>query len=400
RSRLSKPQVEQLSIGRGLLVFVCFLRDATESTVDDIAKQVCGLRLLPAGNAESLTTVRGSDLPGDAAAHPALHPGAAKPKLLTLLNSATETRPDMSTFIARLLGPINKGHCAGGCGRGVGYLVIGTAKSNWYSARTLARRCWMPHGGGDGRTQGIAWPRPRTSPERGAAVILACRNLQKCHDVANHIRYRAMNAKSVREFVQRDLADARVDALVLNAGVMELSAKPTLSPMTGNYLLTRLMLEQGRLAPKSRIVFVTCKKALKGEVDWQRLNSLQNFDPEKSYAQSKLFQMMFVRQLSKRLAAEAQTVTVNAVEPGFTDTEYPGACGSSTTWCPAGCFRLWHFLTFKFPFQGAASWSKRWSARSWRAGPASWSCRAEVAKLADLHGEQLWRLSEGCLPKA
>uniref|UniRef100_A0A1I8FP12 SDR family NAD(P)-dependent oxidoreductase n=1 Tax=Macrostomum lignano TaxID=282301 RepID=A0A1I8FP12_9PLAT len=95
-------------------------------------------------------------------------------------------------------------------------------------------------------------------------------------DLASH--------ESVREFVQRDLADARVDALVLNAGVMELSpSRP--SPMTGNYLLTRLMLEQGRLAPES-----------------------ESYDVRGAAEQE--------------LAAEGSTVTVNAVEPGFTDTEY------------------------------------------------------------------------------
>uniref|UniRef100_A0A1I8FEY3 WASH_WAHD domain-containing protein n=1 Tax=Macrostomum lignano TaxID=282301 RepID=A0A1I8FEY3_9PLAT len=272
-------------------------------------------------------------------------------------------RPDMSTLHRSATGPHQQGHCAGGCGRGVGYLVIGTAKSNWYSAYSgKGDAAGWPHGGGDGR-------HPGHRPGRGQGLRQAGRRgdpgLPELAEMPRrcqpHSLRRAMNAKvrcseldpghheSVREFVQRDLADARVDAL--------LSAKPTLTDdrvetnlgvnYLSNYLLTRLMLEQGRLAPE-----VPNRAEVTGSASTAlpELRSGEELRAEQALPDD-------VRGAAEQEAGrEGSTVTVNAVEPGFHGHGVPPehavpALPGVGRWM----FRLWHFLTFKFPFQGAAS---------------------------------------------
>uniref|UniRef100_A0A1I8I9G8 SDR family NAD(P)-dependent oxidoreductase n=1 Tax=Macrostomum lignano TaxID=282301 RepID=A0A1I8I9G8_9PLAT len=323
--------------------------------------------------------------------------------------------PDMSHLHRSATGPHQqKAIVLAAVGGGVGYLVIGTAKSNWYSAYSgkemLDGRTVVV----TGATQGIGLAAAKDFARRGARGDPGLPELaempRRCqpHSLPGDERERCAaragpgQPRVVREFVQRDLADARVDALVLNAGVMELSpSRP--SPMTGNYLLTRLMLEQGRLAPKSRIVFVTCKKALKGEVDWQRLNSLQNFDPgEELRAEQALPDDV-------RAAAEQEAGRLNrdgeCGGAGLHGHGVPPSMRFQHYLVSRWMFRLWHFLTFKFPSRAPPRWSKavvsaELEGRSGQLGAERRGAPAEVAKLADLHGEQLWRLSEGCLPKA
>uniref|UniRef100_A0A1I8FNW1 Estradiol 17-beta-dehydrogenase 2 n=1 Tax=Macrostomum lignano TaxID=282301 RepID=A0A1I8FNW1_9PLAT len=231
----------------------------------------------------------------------------------------------LSTLHRSVYWPHQQGHCVlAAVGGGVG-CQTGTA-------RTLARRCWMAARGGDGRHPGIGLAAAKDFARRGAAVILACRNLQKCHTyVANHISATG--------------GDEREGAL-LGAG-----PGPATSPCASSSSAT-----------------------------W----------PTPAWTPG----------------PRAQRVTVNAVEPGFTDTEYHRSMRHYlvSRWM----FRLCTFLTFKFPFQGGRSWSKRWSARELegRSGQLVEELKRRGA------GRPKWRswptctasscggLSEGCLPKA
>lgn len=49
------------------------------------------------------------------------------------------------------------------------------------------------------------------------------------------------------------------------------------------------------------------------------MNSDKNYDPAEAYNQSKLANILFVRELAKRLHQSG--VVVNAVHPGLVDTE-------------------------------------------------------------------------------
>lgn len=64
-----------------------------------------------------------------------------------------------------------------------------------------------------------------------------------------------------------------------------------------------------------------------GQIKVADLNSTQSYDPLEAYNQSKLANMLFVTELSKRL--ENTGVTVNAVHPGFVDTQITRHLGSS-----------------------------------------------------------------------
>uniref|UniRef100_A0A1I8FCX3 Protochlorophyllide reductase n=1 Tax=Macrostomum lignano TaxID=282301 RepID=A0A1I8FCX3_9PLAT len=340
-------------------------------------------------------------------------------QLLTFVELRDRDRPDMSTFIARTCwGPINKGIVLAACGRG---RRVKTGTAAYSGKEILDGRTVVV----TGATQGIGLAAAKDFADGAPHVILACRNLQKCHDVANHHslpgdeREGALlgagtwpaTSPCASSSSAEPAPTPAVDALVLNAGVM--SYRPVDTPP--------MMSKPGRRdrAGWRRSLeswFVTCKKALpKGEVDWlasclSEQPAELRAGPEKSYAQSKLFQMMFVRQLSKKAGRRGLNRDGECGGAGLHGHEYHRACGSAALpGVPLPddfvCGTLPHL---QVPFQGAASVVKAGGQRGadgrGRSGAGGETERrgaaAEVAKLADLHGEQLWRLSEGCLPKA
>ena len=65
-------------------------------------------------------------------------------------------------------------------------------------------------------------------------------------------------------------------------------------------------------------------------MNWEDLNNEANYDPNKVYAQSKLSNILFTRELAKRL--EDTNVTVNALHPGVVRTELGRHFSESYGW--------------------------------------------------------------------
>lgn len=57
----------------------------------------------------------------------------------------------------------------------------------------------------------------------------------------------------------------------------------------------------------------------RGQINTADLNSEKSYDPGEAYNQSKLANIMFTRELAKRLHGTG--VVVNAVHPGLVDTQ-------------------------------------------------------------------------------
>lgn len=118
-----------------------------------------------------------------------------------------------------------------------------------------------------------------------------------------------------------------MDVLINNAGVMRCPRSVTNEGFEmqigvnhmGPFYLTHLLLDYLKLSTPSRIVNVSSIAHTRGEINTADLNSEKSYDPAKAYEQSKLANVLFTRELAKRL--EGSGVTVNALHPGLVDTE-------------------------------------------------------------------------------
>ena len=177
--------------------------------------------------------------------------------------------------------------------------------------------------------------------KRNARVILACRSVERGEKAAVEVRKRSSNdnivfrqldlasLESVRKFAGKILEEEpRIDILINNAGVMALPERKLTNDgfemqfgtnHLGHFLLTNLLLDRIKEAPSARIVNVSSRAYLRGDLDFDNLNCERSYSPWVAYGTSKLANILFTRSLAKRL--ERTSVTANALHPGMIMTE-------------------------------------------------------------------------------
>lgn len=191
-----------------------------------------------------------------------------------------------------------------------------------------------------GSNTGIGKETVRELAKRGAHVYMACRDMTKCEEARAEIVVESNNKyvycrecdlasyDSIKQFVHTFKNEQkRLDILINNGGVMRCPKGVTKEGIetqlgvnhVGHFLLTNLLLDLLKSSSPSRIINVSSLAHTRGEINVTDLNSEKSYDPSKAYSQSKLANILFTRELAKRL--EGTKVTVNALHPGVVDTE-------------------------------------------------------------------------------
>ncbi len=170
----------------------------------------------------------------------------------------------------------------------------------------------------------------------GAHVILACRNTTKGDEAAasmtGKVEVRKLDLQdlaSVREFA---VGVDRVDVLINNAGIMALPYAQTKDGFEsqigtnhlGHFALTNLLL------PKvtERVVTVSSIMHLIGKISLKDLNwKSRPYSAWLAYGQSKLANLLFTRELQRRLDGAGSTVKSMAAHPGYSATNLQGHSG-------------------------------------------------------------------------
>ncbi|XP_006835326.1 PREDICTED: retinol dehydrogenase 14 [Chrysochloris asiatica] len=187
---------------------------------------------------------------------------------------------------------------------------------------------------------------PRPDPDAGAAGELVIKEL----DLAS--------LRSVRAFCQEMLQEEpRLDVLINNAGIFQCPYMKTEDGFEmqfgvnhlGHFLLTNLLLGLLKSSSPSRIVVVSSKLYKYGDINFEDLNSEQSYNKSFCYSRSKLANILFARELARRL--EGTNVTVNVLHPGIVRTNLGRHINIPLLVKPL--FNLVSWAFFKTPIEGA-----------------------------------------------
>jgi len=183
---------------------------------------------------------------------------------------------------------------------------------------------------------------------RGATVVIACRNAERGNDAVSRIQAAlagtdATPGGSVRlaTIDLSDLASVKAGAatlnaahtelhgLILNAGVMMLPRTLTADGQEmqmatnhlGHFALTGLLLPLLMATPGARVVSVSSDAQRHGvDLSLDDWTMEQGYSPTVAYVRSKAANMLFARELARRLAAAGSPVLAAAAQPGWCTT--------------------------------------------------------------------------------
>lgn len=170
---------------------------------------------------------------------------------------------------------------------------------------------------------------------RGGKIYIACRDIKRGEDALIEIREKSGSTNvhflqmdlasmdSIREFSRRfHSVENNLHILINNAGIMACPKALTKDGFEmqlgtnhlGHFLLTNLLLDLLKASAPSRVVVVSSCLHQIGRIKKDDLNSEKSYWKWTVYGQSKLANILFAKELARRL--QGTGVTVNALHPG------------------------------------------------------------------------------------
>ncbi|MFF4102884.1 oxidoreductase [Streptomyces sp. NPDC001903] len=186
-----------------------------------------------------------------------------------------------------------------------------------------------------GATSGLGAVTARELARVGAHVVLAVRDTARGERLADTLT----GSTEVRALDLADLSSVRafaagwdrpLDVLVNNAGVMAIPEARTVDGFEmqlgtnhlGPFALTNLLLPH--LTDRVVTVASNAHRRPGVDIDFDDINSERAYRPWRAYQQSKLANLLFTRELQRRLSEAGSPVTAHAVHPGYAATNLQG----------------------------------------------------------------------------
>lgn len=192
-----------------------------------------------------------------------------------------------------------------------------------------------------GANVGLGFESVRALARKEAHVIMACRNMEKGEQARQAILEEIPAAKldvrhcdlsdldSVQAFSKEVIAHyPKLDVLLNNAGLNffmrhENQAGYELTFATnhlGHFALTTYLFPLLKKTANSRIVHVASSAHLSGHIQFDNLMLIKGYGLMKAYGQSKLANVLFAKELQRRLEEKNIAMLSLSVHPGFNRT--------------------------------------------------------------------------------
>jgi NAD(P)-dependent dehydrogenase (short-subunit alcohol dehydrogenase family) len=178
--------------------------------------------------------------------------------------------------------------------------------------------------------------------QKGATVVMACRNMSKGETAKNGVLEHAPDANvdlrkldlsslaSVRDFAEGFKKDYdRLDILMNNAGLMALPKRETEDGFEmqfgvnhlGHFALTGLLLDVLLQTENSRVVNVSSgAHKMYPQIDFENLMGEKDYKRWDAYGQSKFANILFTKELQRRFEASGAKSIAVAAHPGLSTT--------------------------------------------------------------------------------
>ncbi|WP_194819593.1 oxidoreductase [Nocardia sp. XZ_19_385] len=182
-----------------------------------------------------------------------------------------------------------------------------------------------------GANGGLGTETTKVLAAKGATVIMACRNAEKAQAVADSIPGDVRTATldladlaSIRKFAE---TSGDFDVLINNAGLMNIPFSRTKDGFEtqwgvnhlGHFALTGLLLDRigDRVVTLASIAHKQTPKFWVDDLNYEN----RRYQTNLAYAQSKLSNLMFARELQRRLTEAGSTKRSYGVHPGVSATD-------------------------------------------------------------------------------